>query len=73
MLRIDKQLERGALVCPETRKELVEKDGVLTTYDGLHSYVIEGGVPILPCPSATARARPNESWRPPSAERPRDV
>lgn len=47
MLSIDKQLERGALVCPETREELVEKDGVLTTYDGLHSYVIKGGVPIL--------------------------
>ena len=47
MLSIERQLARGALVCPKTREELVEKDGVLTTSDGLNSYLIKDGVPIL--------------------------
>lgn len=47
MLSVEQQLARGALVCPETRETLIERDGALTTCDGLHSYLIKDGVPIF--------------------------
>jgi SAM-dependent methyltransferase len=47
MLSTEAQVARRALICPRTRQPLVIRNGVLTTADGLQTYPIENGVPIL--------------------------
>ena len=47
MLGIEAQLERGALVCPDTGQPLIMSNDALTTADGRRTYEIEHGVPIL--------------------------
>jgi len=47
VLNLEQQLARGALVCPECRRELVKCGHSLVTGDDENTYPIERGVPIL--------------------------
>jgi SAM-dependent methyltransferase len=47
MLELEDQLDRGALVCPDTRQRLVADAGALFTVDGERRFEIVNGVPIL--------------------------
>lgn len=55
VLSVTAQLHSGRLVCPLTKQRLIPRDGHLVTHDGILSYAVQEGVPIL-LPDAERRS-----------------